>query len=383
MLLLYKLRFSIKSIGIYLCKSKKKIFAFCKRNLAYLHFGNSAKGFLKIRKGMWFRKNEGESFDDSFTASAIKNRCFPGRDHLHRQAFFSIIKKKNRFCSRRQKENGKIVKLKEKKLFLLDMDGTIYLDDTLFDGTLEFLDLIRRRGGRCAFLTNNSSRSVKSYVEKLGRMGIYASEEDFVTSVDALAFCLTELYGPEGKRRKIYFMGTASFKEQMRAEGFRVLEEAEPGIETLVVAFDRELTFQKLEDACILLGQGVDYLATNPDWVCPTAWGYVPDCGSICQMLKNATGRWPRFVGKPEAAMVRLALEKYHCAREETVLIGDRLYTDIACGVNGGIDTIFVLSGEGTRADLDQSEINPTWVIEDIGEVARAIREGGKDETEL
>ena len=109
----------------------------------------------------------------------------------------------------------------------------------------------------------------------------------------------------------------------------------------------QELTFQKLEDACILLNRGVDYYATNPDWVCPTWYGSVPDCGSVCEMLFRATGRRPFVIGKPQPAMALLAMEKWGYSRDETLLVGDRLYTDIACGVNAGIDTVFVLSGEG------------------------------------
>ena len=146
-------------------------------------------------------------------------------------------------------------------------------------------------------------------------------------------------------------------------------------ITLLLSGFDTELTFQKLEDSCILLNRGVTWLATNPDWVCPTAYGYVPDCGSVCQMLTKATGKTPRFIGKPQPDMVHLALEKTGFAPEEAVLVGDRLYTDIACGVNAGIDTVFVLSGEGTEKDIEEMNIQPTWVMEDVAELYRNMEE--------
>ena len=139
--------------------------------------------------------------------------------------------------------------------------------------------------------------------------------------------------------------------------------------------FDTELTFQKLEDACILLGRGVPFVATNPDWVCPTWYGSVPDCGSVCQMLTRATGREPVFVGKPRPDMVRLAMERTGFSEEETVVIGDRLYTDVACGVNAGVDTVFVLSGEGTCADIERFDIHPTWVLQDIAAICREMEE--------
>ncbi|MGN1412716.1 MAG: HAD-IIA family hydrolase [Anaerovoracaceae bacterium] len=276
--------------------------------------------------------------------------------------------------------------MRGKKLFLLDMDGTIYLDDHVFSGTLPFLQQVRAQGGRYLFLTNNSSRGVSDYVAKLARLGIPAVPEDFVTSVDAMISFLERRYGPSAARQKrIYLMGTESFRRQMEEAGFRILtslsaeENDRPmdagndrtmeTVDILIAGFDRELTFQKLEDASRLLTAGTEYFATNPDWVCPTAWGAVPDCGSICQMLEHATGRLPYFVGKPQPDMVYLALKKTGCAPEDAVLIGDRLYTDIACGVNAGIDTIFVLSGEGTLEDLETSDVQPAYIFNDIGEV--------------
>ena len=177
--------------------------------------------------------------------------------------------------------------LGEKRLFLLDMDGTIYLDEELFPGTRPFLDAVRACGGRYLFLTNNSSKSVDAYREKLARMGIPAGREDFLTSVDAL---IAELRSRPAYR-KCYAFGTRSFRRQLAEAGVPVTDRLEDGIDCLLVGFDTELTFQKLEDACILLGRGVDYIATNPDWVCPTWYGSVPDCGSVCGMLLRATGR--------------------------------------------------------------------------------------------
>jgi ribonucleotide monophosphatase NagD (HAD superfamily) len=133
------------------------------------------------------------------------------------------------------------------------------------------------------------------------------------------------------------------------------------------MGFDTELTFNKLEDACILLGRGVDYIATNPDWVCPTPYGYVPDCGSVAEMLKRATGRSPRFIGKPQPDMVLSAIELSGYKPEETLVIGDRLYTDIACGVNAGVDTALVLSGESRLSDIN--DIKPTYIFKDIREI--------------
>lgn len=258
-----------------------------------------------------------------------------------------------------------MIDFKGKKLFLLDMDGTIYLGDQLFDGTLDFLRQVRAQGGKYLFVTNNSSRSVTAYVDRLAGMGIPASADDFLTSVDALIWYLRGKY--DGAL--IYAFGTRTFRQQLSEAGFRITDRLEDGVSLLVCGFDTELTFQKLEDACILLGRGVDFIATNPDWVCPTAWGSVPDCGSVCEMLFRATGRRPKFIGKPQPEMALLSMERYGFSPEETVLVGDRIYTDIACGVNAGVDTAFVLSGEGVPEDIQRFDVHPTGTYQNIREI--------------
>ena len=175
--------------------------------------------------------------------------------------------------------------------------------------------------------------------------------------------------------KKIYASGTQSFISQLMAANLPVTTEIEDDIDCFLMGFDTELTFEKLEKACILLKRDIDYIATNPDWVCPTWYGFVPDCGSIAQILETATGRKPRFIGKPQPDMVYLALNESGFNKEEAVLIGDRLYTDIACGVNAGISTIFVLSGEGTMDDLEKSEVKPEFVYKDIKELYEFLTE--------
>lgn len=258
--------------------------------------------------------------------------------------------------------------LKDLKLFLLDMDGTIYLDDDLFDGTLDLLEHIKEIGGRYIFMTNNSSKSVDKYIEKLEKLGIKSTAEDFLTSTNA-----TVLYLKKKNYKMIYAFGTESFKEQLKDADLPITEVLSDDIDCLCMGFDTELTFKKLEDACILLNRGVDYIATNPDWVCPTWYGFVPDCGSVSQMLYNATKRNPKFIGKPQPEMALLAMEKTGFKKEETVVIGDRLYTDIACGVNAGVHTIFVLSGEGTMADVEESDTKPEFVRRNVREIYEEI----------
>ncbi len=259
----------------------------------------------------------------------------------------------------------------QKRLFLLDMDGTLYVDERLFDKVPEFLARVRESGGRYLFLTNNSSRGVEGYIEKLERLGIVTGPEDYLTSVDAAVDLLQREYPGQ----KCYAAGTESFRQQLESAGIPVTTRVEEDVDILLSGFDRELTFQKLEDSCILLNRDVTWLATNPDWVCPTWYGAVPDCGSVCQMLTNATGREPIFIGKPQPAMAELAMRRTGFGREETVLIGDRVYTDIACAVNAGIDSILVLSGEGTREDTEKFGVRPTWIYDDIAAVYREMEE--------
>lgn len=264
-------------------------------------------------------------------------------------------------------------RLRRKRLFLLDLDGTLYLDETLFDGASALLRVIRERGGRYLFLTNNSSRGVEANIEKLRRLGVAAEREDYLTSVDAI---IAYLRARGGQDWLYYVCGTASFKAQLRDAGFRLTDDRDAPVDTLLMGFDTELTFRKLEDACILLGRGVDYVATNPDWVCPTWYGYIPDCGSVCEMLYRATRRRPYVVGKPRPDMVYLAMEAAGATAEETVVVGDRLYTDIAAGVNAGVDTVLVLSGESTAADVETSDVKPTVVLRNVKELFHIIKNG-------
>ena len=250
-------------------------------------------------------------------------------------------------------------------LFLFDMDGTLYLGDQLYDFTKELLQKIRSAGKRYLFMTNNSSKSVADYVKKLARLGIEATEDDFITSSQATAHYL-KLYH-QGAR--LYVCGTNSLKEELRKEGFVVTEVLDE-VDCIVMGFDTELTFKKLEDVSrLLLTRELPYIATNPDYVCPTEFGSVPDCGSVCDMIFNATKKRPVVIGKPTALMPELAMQKYGYQKEESAVIGDRIYTDIKSGLNAGITGILVLSGETTREILEESADKPHLVLEDCSEM--------------
>ena len=262
--------------------------------------------------------------------------------------------------------------LQSMKLFLFDMDGTLYLGNQLYPFTIELLNTIKANGGKYLFMTNNSSKSVLDYVKKLEKLGIKATREEFMTSSQATAFYLHKYH--EGQR--LYVCGTQSLKEEFRNEGFTVTTNLDE-VDCIVMGFDTELTFQKLHDVSYLLltRPELPYIATNPDLVCPTEFGSVPDCGSVCIGIKNATGREPIVIGKPSPLMPQLAMEKLGIAKEETCVVGDRIYTDVKSGLNAGITGILVLSGETTREILEASEDKPHLVLENAGQILDALKQ--------
>ncbi|MBO5105676.1 MAG: HAD-IIA family hydrolase [Clostridia bacterium] len=260
--------------------------------------------------------------------------------------------------------------LKQIKLFLFDMDGTLYLGNTLFPFTKELLSTIKASGKRYLFMTNNSSKSVADYVKKLKSLGIEATADDFITSAQATAYYLKKNY----KDATLYVMGTESLKNELKTEGFEITEDLEK-VDLIVLGFDTELTFKKLEDVSkLLLTRDIPYIATNPDLVCPTEFGSVPDCGSVSIMLENVSGKKPLFIGKPSPLMPNLAMDKWGVSPDQTAVIGDRIYTDIKSGIAAGAHSILVLSGETTKEILEASKDKPELVIPDCSYIIDAIK---------
>ncbi len=261
--------------------------------------------------------------------------------------------------------------LKNIKLFLFDMDGTLYLGDRLYDFTIELLKTIKAQGKRYLFMTNNSSKSVEDYIKKLAKLGIDSCYEDFITSSQATAMYLKE----NSPKDRLYVCGTESLKEELRQNGFTVTEKLDE-VDCIVMGNDTELTFKKLDDVSkMLCTREVKYIATNPDYVCPTEYGSVPDCGSVCDMIFNATGKRPLFIGKPEPAMPQIAMNMTGYSRSETAVVGDRIYTDVKSGLNAGCTAILVMSGETTYEILEASEDKPDLVLESGADILNAIKE--------
>lgn len=260
--------------------------------------------------------------------------------------------------------------LLNKKLFLFDMDGTIYNENTLFDGTIDLLKFIKDNNGKYVFITNNSSKSAKAYIDKLANMNIFINRDEIFSSTDASILMLKDKY----PNAKVFIQGSTSFKEQLQESNINITEEIEDDIDLILTGYDTELNYEKLKKICFLLStRDLPYYATNPDLVCPCSFGYIPDNGSVAIMIENATHKKPIYIGKPEPTMINLLCDKFNVSKDETIVIGDRLYTDIASGNNAGVETICVLSGEATLNDLKTTNFKPTYVFKDVKEIYQKL----------
>lgn len=263
--------------------------------------------------------------------------------------------------------------LKDIKLFMLDMDGTIYNEDTLIPGALDFFNTLRRQGKKYIFMTNNSSKGKLTYVEKLTRLGIEATTEDIASSVNATVMYLNE-HKPGAK---LYVIGTESLVRELKDENFIVVPTDYRGndIDYVLLGFDTELNYQKVRGACYYISRGYEYIATNCDLKCPIGDDkYIPDCGAIAKLLELATNRTPLFLGKPERTIVDSVSKKWNVPISQIACVGDRLYTDIAVGINAGATSICVLTGEAKKEDLATTEFAPDYYFDSIKELNEALQ---------
>lgn len=253
------------------------------------------------------------------------------------------------------------------EMFLLDMDGTIYLGNRLFDCTKPFLETVRATGRRYIFLTNNSSKDRLAYVEKLARLGIAAGPDEVFTSGEATTLRLRATM--PGASLAVFGMPT--LEREFENAGFRLVER-DP--DAVVLGFDMAFDYAKMTRLCDLVREGRPYIATHPDFNCPVENGFIPDIGAVIEYVKASTGRAPdEVVGKPHAGIVDAVAAKYGVAKDRICMVGDRLYTDIALGANAGISTALVLSGETSAADAAASPHKPTWTFANLGGIREAL----------
>lgn len=255
-------------------------------------------------------------------------------------------------------------RLRALKYFLLDMDGTIYLGPHAITGAPEFIQYLRETDRKFLFFTNNPTKDAAQYSAKLKKMGIDAAPEDILTSGEATARYLVA----ETEFRRVCVIGTSSFEDELRRAGLEVVEEKPDAV---VLAFDTTLTYAKLERAALFLAKGLPYIATNPDKVCPTEYGAIPDCGATAALLESATGRLPKYIGKPNAEMARMGMEKLGADPQHTAMVGDRLYTDMAMAQEADITSVLVLSGEAKREDIEG--LGPDYIFGSVAELREAL----------
>ncbi|MBE5773941.1 MAG: HAD-IIA family hydrolase [Clostridiales bacterium] len=243
--------------------------------------------------------------------------------------------------------------IKDVKLFLLDMDGTFYLGGQLIEGSLDFIKKVQESGRDFMFLTNNSSHNANFYVQKLAKMGLNVDRSKVMTSGEATCEKINELY--PGKR--CFVLGNEFLKEEFAEAGIPV-DNKDP--EIVVIGFDTTLDYQKMWDVCNFVRAGLPYIATHPDFNCPTETGFMPDIGAIIDFIEASTGRRPDLiVGKPHTGIVEAVKRRTGLDVNELAMVGDRLYTDIETGLRSGMLSILVMSGETTEEMLAESETVP------------------------
>ena len=260
--------------------------------------------------------------------------------------------------------------LKDITLYLLDMDGTVNLGYDPIDGAKEFLETLKEQGKNFIFLTNNSSKSKNDYVEKMRSLGFPCESENVFTSGMAAGMFLEE----NKKGSKVYVCGTASLKNELKNYNVDISDDG-VGADTVLLGYDTELDYKKIRIVCDLLDAGADYYATNIDMVCPIEGGrYLPDCGSFADMFEQAVKRRPRFLGKPDRTMIDIIAKAEGVPYENIAMVGDRIYTDVKTGINAGVTSVLVLSGETTLEDYKKSDVKPDYILDSVKDILDAIR---------
>jgi 4-nitrophenyl phosphatase len=253
--------------------------------------------------------------------------------------------------------------LSQKKLFVLDMDGTFFLGNRILDGSLDFIRKIRKSGKAFLFFTNNSSHTAAFYQQKLAVMGCVVTDKDILTSGDVTIDYLRREY--PGKR--VFLLGTELLRKSFLLGGIELVEQKP---EIVVLSFDISFSYERVSKACSFIRCGVLFIATHPDLNCPTEDGFIPDCGAMCAMITASTGIKPIYLGKPYKETLDAIIHVTGYSKDQIVFVGDRLYTDIAIGVNNGVTSVLVLSGETTAEDAAKSSMKPNYIFPTLRQLA-------------
>ena len=260
-----------------------------------------------------------------------------------------------------------------KKLIIFDMDGTVYLGKDLIDGALDTFNYLKENNIEYVFFTNNSSHDLDFYYKKITDFGISCDlEHNFYSSTE-----VTIAYLKEQNIKNIYVIGNECLKKKL-AKHFNLILQYDKNIkiEAVVAGFSTELVYQELRDACIYLQTtDVPFIATNGDYRCPIEDGlYIPDCGGMCEWIYRCTGKKAKVLGKPNPEIIEYLMKVFNVDKEEVMVVGDRLYTDILVGVNAGVDSLCVLSGECTQEDVDNYEHKPTYILKSIKDLPSLLK---------
>lgn len=262
--------------------------------------------------------------------------------------------------------NGDVMGLEKIKCFVLDMDGTIYLGNSLFPYTKKFLDTAKACGIDIWYYTNNSSKNAQFYIEKLNRMGIECIPHKMLISNQVIIKYILDNH----KTAKAYVVGTEYLVQDFRDAGILV---SDKDCDIVVMGFDTTLTYEKLVKACDFVRNGALLYGVNMDYNCPTETGFIPDCGSICKLVLASTGIQAEFFGKPSWHTSEYIFEKTGYKKHELAIVGDRLYTDIALGVINGFPSILVLSGESSMEDLKTTESKPDYIFNSLEDITKEL----------
>lgn len=258
-----------------------------------------------------------------------------------------------------------------KKLILFDMDGTVYVGKDLIEGVPELFKYLKDNNIDFVFITNNSSHDIDFYVNKMRNMGVECDEHNFYTSIETtISFLKKE------RVKKINALANECFKKKLRQE-FELVEGYDPNqkLDAVVLGFNTELVYENLKNTCLYLEtQDVKYYAANCDFKCPYDGGlYIPDCGGMAKMIELCTGKTPLFLGKPRPDMIYFLIEKFGLNKEDVLIVGDRLYTDILVGVNAGVDTVAVLTGETNMDEINNADYKPTYILDSVKDLAKLL----------